>query len=474
LRPARPLALAAAGVLMLAAACRQRHIVGEITAQGGGVDGSTGMSSCGTFASGDDLRVCAASYLSGRGAEAAASVDLAPDGTLLVAGSDEGVDFGTAPVALLGGGNGTLFRLRADGHAVLSLTRIGTGLVDMEVDPSSGRIAVAGPPFGVASLQADGAAVAWTAAGAADRVSAGGGLVATLGAGMVSVFDAGGAALGRFAVTSDVALPSDVAVHPATQSVMVVGWSSAGAVDQPVLASYAFSGTRRWLNWGWAAGAAVAAGVPAPSRAVRVATGRDGKIYVLGQAEGGDTVFTKLPRDLAQPAPNVVIDDYSSISNAGNAILAYVARIDPGNGNLEVGQFLVTRDAANGNRAQDLFPGAVAADEHGTVIVGGSLLCCLDRQSQKTFAGAALAPAVPDAFLAILAVDFVSRIAWTTMGTGGAATVVGVALAARTGALVALQDPAESARGPLITVDPLQPAPAGGGADTYFAVFPTP
>jgi hypothetical protein len=263
-------------------------------------------------------------------------------------------------------------------------------------------------------------------------------------------------------------------VHAPSQSIVVAGWRTAGGVDQPVLASYDLAGTRRWMNWGAAPAVAVAAGLTASSRGNRVATGRDGKIYFLGQSEGGDTVFTKLPYDLTQPAPNVVLDDYSSTANAGNAILAYVARVDPGNGNLEVGQFLVTRDASNGNRAQDVLPGAVAADEHGTVIVGGSLLCCLDRQSQKTFAGVALAPAAPDAFVALLAVDFVSRIAWTTMGTGGAAAVVGVALAAHTAAVVALQDPAQSARGPLVTVDPLQATPAGGGLDTYVAVFPAP
>ena len=164
--PLGPLALAGlVAVVAVAAACRERHVVGEIDGAGG-AGGHGPVSSCGTFVAGDDLRVCAASYLSGRGAEAAATVDFESDRTIVIAGSDDGVDFGKTPVSLLGGGTGTLVRLRADGHAVLSLTRIGQGLVDMEVDVATGRIAVAGPPFGVASLQPDGSAVVWTVLGA--------------------------------------------------------------------------------------------------------------------------------------------------------------------------------------------------------------------------------------------------------------------------------------------------------------------
>jgi hypothetical protein len=467
--------LVVVGVVIAASGgCRQRLLVGEL---GGAADGGPGGDSLCVFAAGDDLQVCAASYLSGAATPVPETVDFAPDGTLVIAGAADGagLGFGPAPVQLLGGGAGMLLRLGADGHQAISVARLGQRLVDMEVDHADGRMVVAGPPFGVALLSPNGAAVEWSQAVPADRVAAGpGGIIAALGSNTVTVLDGGGATLGHFSVAADMDFAADVSVQVPSGTVVLAGWTATSAGDQPVLAAYGYTGERRWLNWGWSDAEVVLAGLTAPGRGVRVATGRDGKIYFLGQSEGGATVFTKLPRDLTQPAPNVVLDDYAALTSAGNAILTYVARVDAGGGNLEVGQFLVTRDAANGDRAQDVVPGAIAADEHGTVIVGGSLACCLDRQAAKTVAGARLSPSVPDAFVAVLATDFVARLVWTTLGTGGPAVTVGAALSNHMAAVVLSQDAASAARDPLVTVAPLQGRPTAGVSSSYFALFPTP
>jgi threonine dehydrogenase-like Zn-dependent dehydrogenase len=85
---------------------------------------------------------------------------LRPDKSIVFAGKIHGGKFGKTPTELLGGGSGAVIRFDATGAEVLSATRIGDSVDDMEVNKSNGQIAIIGD-FGAALLWPDAAGVFW-------------------------------------------------------------------------------------------------------------------------------------------------------------------------------------------------------------------------------------------------------------------------------------------------------------------------
>ena len=195
---------------------------GGTSGQGGAGGGSFGE--CGAYTPGDALAVCTATYLGGSGADRIAALDVAPDAAVVAGGTMSGIDFGLTPTTLMGGGNGVVLRFASTGRKVLSVTRLGARVDDLEVDHDKGRIAIVGD-FGAALLSADASTLIWQKdlGGAASRVAIGSGVVAALRGKTLHVLDATtGAALGMFA-TSGAAI-NDIALDEAHQTVFVTGY----------------------------------------------------------------------------------------------------------------------------------------------------------------------------------------------------------------------------------------------------------
>ena len=438
---------------------------------------------CGGFTQGDDFNVCTATYLGGPGADVAGGVDIAPDNTVVVGGAFPGHDFGQTATEL-GAGDGVVLRLSPDGTQILSVTRLGGPVTEVAVAPG-GEIAVAGG-FGVALLNADASAALWTTELADTRRVAVGsdGTIAALHGKDVAVFDLSGAPLGSFPVAGTSI--NDVAVDGASASVFVTGYrqSDMGACQQyksTFIRSHAYDGAAKWTNYDWNGDEVDDTEDCADSTGFGVAVGRDGKLYYTAKSDGGNTVHRKLPRDLTADAQNVANDPYNTpYGLKGANAVGYYARFDPATGEHLGGQFLVSRKA-NGDEdpaaaeANAAPPDQISALADGTMVIVGSSAYLLADHDKKSIDGVKVgAYTAYEPYVLIVAPDFSQRLAWTAFTATGPGGSRGVAVGPDSAAILFAQSGDSLAKGPLITVDAVQPDPGGGDGEAWLAVFPTP
>lgn len=434
---------------------------------------------CGSYAPGLAFEVCSAGYLAGPGDDAATAVAIGPTGDVWWAGSIVGSDLGLAPAMLPGAGDGAVVRLSSDGRALAGLARFGTRIEDLAVGPD-GAAVIAGDA-GVAVLEPDGATVRWSQSpGTAMRVATDGAQVIALVDGQVhrydgagveqAVFDAGGGTLNDIALVGDLAIVTGFKQDdgpPCTQ------------LQIPFIRAFTGGGERAWTDYDWNKDEVGAADQCADTRGMALGVGGDGLLYYAGESHGGNTVHHRLPDDLAGDAPNVSTDPYDDPYGLnGAAPIAYYARIDPADGRLVAGQFLLTRlSDGKGNAAR---PKAIAADADGRVFLAGATACCIENGTMRTVNGA---PAMSEdyqggGFVLIVEADFSSRTTWTTLRgeTGNGETAVAIALGAGNVAVALAQhvDEGSTADVPLLSFDAVAPSPGGGAGDGYLAVFPAP
>lgn len=450
--------------------CQASHVVGDVTPP----------ARCPPFRAGADLPLCTASYLGGQSSDLGA-VAFAADGALVVGTATAPGSLPQAPPKQpgLGTGNGALHRFDGSGHRLLSTLQMGDGIRDLDVAPT-GAIVVVGEPFGVALVSRDGLSVVWTAAFAADRVAiAPSGAVAALATATstVRIFGPDGSLRGEFTTR----LPpgqGDVAIGDSPEAVFVVGARPAGTPSVPVLDAHRLDGSVLWQAYGFTGEALAANNLGASSTGIAVVFGRDGKLYYLGESQGGNTVHGREPGDLGKPAPVVGSGDRYLTPFNTSRFVGFVGRFRAADGTLEAGQFLVPREPGDsGNPAGvDLRPRALAVDAEGRVLVGGTQACCGPEGTQKLLAGQSVAPAAEgvDGVAILLAPDLARTEVWTTFGTGGGSAAVAVALGPQRAALLALQTLAQQQAAPLVTHEALAPGPAGTPWATYFSVWPTP
>lgn len=419
----------------------------------------------------NNLPVLAATYLGGAGADNLAAVDVAPNGEVVAGGVLPGVTLGATPTTLLGGGNGAVVRLSSDGRRVVSVTRIGATVTDLEVD-AAGRIAVCGA-FGVALLDGSAGAALWSATpGSVSRCAVGGnGTVAALVGNAVFVYGADGAILGNWTVGGNA--HNDLAVDSGTQSVIVTGYTQTSAdLQVAFVRSWGYNGGARWTSYGFSDAAVKAQNILADTRGERVAIGRDGKLYFAGSINGGTgaSIFARDPKNVALRLGsdrNVQTDSYNTATNTGSIKMTWFGRYNPATGDLERGSSLLTR--LSSGRGNSITPRAIAADESGNVLLAGDTACCLPSREARQIGGVAVGPySGGEAYLAVLRSDFRERLVWTpfagSSGAGGS-PAAGVAVRGGTAALgITLNN------GSLITANAIQPTP-GTLPDGYIAVW---
>lgn len=422
-----------------------------------------------------NLEVSTVSYWGGNQDDLGTAIAIAPDKTIVLSGQVIGNNFGQSPVNLLGGGNGVILRTDSPGKLILSVTRIGEIIDDLDIHSNTGKIAVVGD-FGLSVLDAKAQNMLWTVelgegGGATTsngrRVAVGiDGKIAALFKKQVTVFDENSRQIGQFYVRGR--FVEDVAIDSNSNSVIVTGYSqkNKGGCRQlqvSFIRGYDYAGNVKWTNYDWTHGEARSGNSScADTRGVRIAIGKDGKLYFAGESAGGNTIYRYNPRDLSQEAPNVIFDPYNHPYNTASNHILYYARFDSATGDIEQGQFHLSR-RSNG-KGNTIVPRAIAADENGNVLIGGWSAAKFANRDESKISGQSGSYAAYDNFVLAVSPDFSSRtymVSWNKSCTGKN-QVVGVAAAYGVRAMIS-----DTAGCDMITVNPLQGNPKGGTEVLY-------
>lgn len=435
---------------------------------------------CGMFTPGTDLNVCTATYLGAAGDDRAHAVIIAPSGAIHVAGLFPGHDFGANVVD--GAGDGAVLQLTLDGAAVNTVTRFPSAVLDIDIERSVGRIAVAGA-FGAAGLNGDGT-IAWTASNfAAARVAIGeDGTTAAIDETQVHLLNSEGTPITIFSIP-DVTL-SDVALAPEPASVILTATRTGVPLmpctfySMPGLGAFAYDSTPLWQAYNFSAEQAAAAGVCGVSRAGRVNIGADGHVYYTGTSDAADSVHARDPLNIAfVAAANVATDPYNTPGNLDPlAQIGYYARFDAVNGKHLAGQFVLARDTEksmpDAAKGTTLLPLEATAAADGRVFVAGDAAFALADRDMRTVDGMPVGAHIDnEPFVMVVSPDLKTRLAWSPFTAGGPGQVTGIHVGAQHAAMLASQTVAELTLGQLLTVDALQPEPGLLG-EGYLAVFP--
>ncbi|MBA3471025.1 MAG: hypothetical protein H0T53_15430 [Herpetosiphonaceae bacterium] len=427
-----------------------------------------------------NLPVFSATHIGGSGSDAASAVDVDLSGNViwagLLVGANPVID-GVAPVTLLGGGVGAIVRFDSSGTSVLSVTRIGTNVRDLEIG-GAGPMVVCGD-FGVAVLNASASSVLWSATpGAVRRCAIGsdGTTAASVGA-QIYAYAPSGQPLGSWSSGGATGDPDalDLAVASASQAVIVTGYKQkTNDLQVAFLSAWSYSGAPRWTSYDFSASAVNGANISADTRGRRVAIGRDGKLYFAGSINGGTgaSIFSRDPKNLTLTLGgdrSVSTDPYNTSTNTGSVSIIWYGRYNPADGSLEKGQSALTRkDDGKGN---SIGIKTIAADEAGRIYLGGDAYYQIHNRAARQVAGTTVGPyASGEAYLLVVSADLRERHIWTGFAgpavSAGGSPVVGVAVRKGIAAIAITLN-----NGRLITTaNALQPSP-GPLADGYLAVW---
>ena len=406
-----------------------------------------------------------------------AAVEIAADCSVLVAGRIGALDGATAPQPLVQGvtsSTGIFAELIYDGRAVRRQRSFGTIINDLSTN-ATGDVLIGGDA-GLVRLSANLHTVAWsqTSLGAASRVALGNdGTAAALFGKTLRIFDAQGNELAN-RTYGDSAV-NDLAVDNAGVYVTGFAQRDGGPCSQLQVAwirAYTKTGTERWKAWDWThAEAAATDSSCADTRGMRIAVGQDGGLYFAGESAGGNTIYRRQSKALAETAPNVATDPYNTGYNTASNHITYIARIDPADGRVQKGQLLLARLADT--KGNTIRPRAITADEQGRVYVAGVSACCTENRSALTFNGAPLAPyAGGDPFILVLSADLRTRHLWFSAADGGKGEALGVAASRGLAALGSRSDAAPMALDRAVQATRPAAATTGGHVMTWSIAAP--
>ncbi|MBY0528357.1 MAG: FecR domain-containing protein [Gemmataceae bacterium] len=319
----------------------------------------------------DGVPVLLATWLGGPGANSVSAAAVAPDGSVLLGGTFPGANVSLwQPERQHGQGDGLVLRFRADGTRLLAVMRF-EGSVDALRLDDAGNVYVAGS-FGSVKLDSTLRQTTWSThlKDRATRIVPGpdGGAVVLTG-NTVHVLDQRGKRLHAWTVADRVV--RDIACDAETGQVFVVGVGVADKVGRAVPFVYAYDtkGQKIWVAYDWTPEQVVAKGLGAGSEGLCLALGRDGQLYVAGQAHGGNTVWGRQSQDIDEKLAAPRGDRFQSAYGIGNRYLTFVGRLDARTGRSQGGTVLVGRHVKD--QGASMRPGALAVDAEGRIYVGG-------------------------------------------------------------------------------------------------------
>lgn len=422
-----------------------------------------------------DIQVSAATYLGGAGDDSTSAVDVALDGSIVLAGTMSGFNPGNVtPTSLLGGGKGVVVRLDKTGQSVSSVSRIGDTVDDLEID-DTGNIAVCGD-FGVAMLNADARAVVWSATPGIGRRCATGrdGTTAVLVEDKVSVYNSTGTPLGNWAIGGS--QQNDIAVDSVNALVIATGFTQvSGNLQLPFIRAWSYAGDLQWKSYDFSS----APGLGADTRGERIAMGRDGKLYFAGSINGGTgvSVFSRDPKDInvkLDKDRSIVTDKYTNPFNIGSVKMTWFGRFNPADGTLELGQSLLTRRTSD-DKGNSIGVEAIAADADGRVYLAGGAACCIKERDSQQVAGVTVGSYESgEGYFFVVSPDFKERLIWTPFAapglSAGGSPATGVGVRDAVVAVGINLNPRDTGQRELITFNALQSTP-GTLPEAYAAVW---
>lgn len=327
------------------------------------------------------------------------------DGTLVLGGIIDPALFpGVTPLYLNGstaGDRGVVARLSEDGTTVLSVTVVGSKVVDLDTDGSD-RIFVAAMADGALVLNAGADTVLWSdtfAAPYAHRIDAAdGGTFAVLtssqadyreskvNSGSNYVYSSAFVPLGVTAGAS--AFTTDLAVDEASQTLVLIGWknvasmqddSSGGSnpVDVPAILGRAYDGTTKWRAYDWGKEEDgdrwlnLYTNNMADTRGARIIV-HEGRIYAGIEFDGGNTPLRYDPFDLAIPASVVGGDQYHSMYNTSTVPKTFIGIYDAATGAYQNGQWITNRLPDDSDNTIRIERGNILVDTAGRIHVVGA------------------------------------------------------------------------------------------------------
>lgn len=409
---------------------------GSIAPTGGG--GAAELpESCEPHRSGPDVSTCMSTHFSTQ-TGATPHVAFSSAGALVVGGAFDSVLPGfEASDTRTGSGPGGLALLPDAGVSKGHHVWLEGPVVALEADPSNARLIVATSE--VLSLRDDLQGVHFTHSHSATPlrldVAPAGEIAVLYDDASISVLSPSGDLTGTFVVqnpATQIAEPlvNDLALSSDGQTVFVVGAHddpSGGCAGRvPFLRAYDLSGTILAKAYDFDS----VDDNCASSIGLRVTRGPEGKIYYAGENQGGNTVHLLDPRDLSSPAPLVSYDPFSQ--GYGKAIERYgfVARFEPADLAIELGQLILPRDEAD--EGGEFLIEEVRVGNAGTVAILARATCCSAERDQLQIAGQRVgAYGEAELSLLLLSSDFLRRLTWATPTMTSSAPVSASSLAWR-------------------------------------------
>ncbi|ULB48359.1 hypothetical protein H4N54_18400 [Limnospira fusiformis KN01] len=323
----------------------------------------------------NNLQLESATYLGTPGNDSANAAVISPvDSAIIIAGNFDGV--------------GQIKRLEDGNTEPLSITNLGGNVRHLDVDRDSGEIVAVGD-FGIRVYDSTAANILWSDTGIFDRVSiANNGTIATLtnSSDTVTLWSSTGTQLATTTLTGTDIRPADIAIDPNGDRIFVTGFNQVTSnLQTPFLRAFDTGLNQLWNTWDYSASQITGQNLGADTRGERITFGQDGGLYFLGKTDGGNNVFQRDGQDITQNLSTMVnVDQFNSFSGAGAGSFTFHAKIDPNNGDIERGQFIVTRTATGANSFN---PSSITADEFGQVYIGGSSAFQLQNRGDKTING---------------------------------------------------------------------------------------
>lgn len=412
-----------------------------------------------------------ATYLGGSGGDTITAVD-SSDTAFYVAG--KAPDFtpaGIVPAAPLGSGEGLVMVYNSDG-APIAAARFPGEVVDLEAN-KSGNVVVCGS-FGIAVLDSMLMTVSYSQTADVKRCTIGDdGTSAGINGNTITVYSLDGTPQG----TWDSGNLYDLAIHSASQTVIETGYRQAASdLQVAFLIGRSYTGIEKWKNYDFSASAVKGANLGADSRGERVAIGNDDQLYFAGYVDGGNAIYGRSPRNISQPLSGTQLiktDAYNDPFNiSGAKALGWYGRFNPATGELDRGQFLLTR--LSDGKSNSIGIRAITADTNGMVYLGGEAYASIENRNNLKVGGISVgAYSGGEPFALVVSPDLTNRLFWTSFAATGASAgsspVHGVAVLDNRAALGATLKLDSGQRA--ITLNAPQPNIGGGTSDGYIVFW---
>ena len=415
----------------------------------------------------NNLVVSTASFIGYGESDTLKAADISPDGkTAILGGKLTQLQTEIESTDLLGGGEGVVFLQGPNGN---SISRLPNEVLDLEVNPTTGEIAVAFGS-GVALLSPDAKTVVWCVeTDSASRISINntGRVVALVKSNGKdkAVLYRDGVILYEWLSDRGNRYFQDVAISREEFGLIIISGFTQARRNLQVgfIYALAYNGPSRWEAYDYSAAQVDAVNLLADTRCDRVAFGRDNNLYVASWVNGGTgySIFSREVGDLNKKSEAVVITDkYTNAYNTGTVAMTFFGQYDLKTGALVKGQSLLTRRSKG--QGNSITPDAITADESGNIFISGKAFASIKDRDSKTINGQAVAPyGAADGFLYCINPDLRERYTWTPFHL-----CLNAVVAVRNSTLVVGATCKPEAQ--QVIINPLQDHPTGTGSKAYF------